>query len=355
MGAYNLFRGQHCCENDYLLNHVLKQQWGFKGLTMSDWGGVHSTALAATNGMDLEMGSRPPYESNYLGSAFLAGLKSGQFPMSALDDKIQRHLYVMFQLNLIHDPAVTNTDSEAKGVLSTPEHQDTARRVAEESIVLLKNEKLLPLDAGKLKTIAIIGANATAKFASGGGAANIKAPFEITALEGISNRIGPDVKIIYASGYLPPSGRGRRDRGDVVTAVTNNAALVDEAVAAAKSADVVIYVGGLSHTGGYDTEGSDRRDLKLPSGQDELLEKIVQANAKTVVVFMGGGAVEMGSWLAQIPSVLYAWYPGMEATHWPACSLAMWMPRAACPARSRNSLPILPRTPSTPIPARTAW
>jgi beta-glucosidase len=313
MGAYNLFRGQHCCENDYLLNKILKDDWGFKGLAMSDWGGVHSTELAAMNGMDLEMGTRPPYTNNYLANAFLEGLSSGKFPMSVLDDKVRRHLFVMFKLDMIHDPALTNANVENKGVLSTKEHQDIARRVAEESMVLLKNERLLPLNPAKLKTIAIIGANANAKFASGGGAANIKAPFETTALDGISNRLGRDVKIIYAPGYTSPAGRGRRDRGDAVvatSAISSN--LIAEAVAAAKSADAVIFIGGLSHTGGFDTEGSDRKDLKLPGGQDLLLEKIAAANPKTVVVFLGGGAVEMGSWLQKTPAVLYGWYPGME-------------------------------------------
>jgi beta-glucosidase len=312
MGAYNKFRGEHCCENDYLLNKVLKNEWGFKGLVMSDWSGVHSTDLAAMNGMDMEMGTRPPYSNNYLASPFLAGLNSGKYPMSVLDDKVRRHLYVMFKLNLIHDPADAEKDLTNKGVLSTKEHQEIARRVAEESIVLLKNEKLLPLNSSKLKTVAIIGANAVGKFASGGGAANIKAPYEITALEGISNRLGSGVKIIFAPGYAPPAGRGRRDRGDTVAAATINSNLISDAVAAAKSADAVIFVGGLNHNGGYDTEGSDRRDLKLPGGQDELLNKIVEANPKTVVVFMGGGAVEMGPWLARVPSVLYGWYPGLE-------------------------------------------
>ncbi len=222
MGAYNLFRGQHCCENDYLLNQILKGEWGFRGLVMSDWGGVHSTALAATNGMDMEMGSRPPYQSNYLAAPFLKGLEAGQYPMASLDDKVRRHLYVMFQLSMIHDPAApTNAPVPPQGPLSTKAHQDTSRRVAEESIVLLKNENLLPLDAGHIKSIAIIGANAAAKFAGGGGSANIKAPYEITALEGISNRVGSAVTITYSPGYNAPiagprttrrSGRGHQHR-----------------------------------------------------------------------------------------------------------------------------------------------
>jgi beta-glucosidase len=314
MGAYNLFRGQHCCENKYLLNQVLKGDWGFKGLLMSDWGGVHSTELAALNGMDLEMGTRPPYADNFLANPFLEGLNSGKYPVAVLNDKVRRHLYVMFKLNMIYDPATPAKATDAPGVLSTKEHQEVARRVAEESMVLLKNEGLLPLNPGKLKTVAIIGANAVAKFASGGGAANLKAPYEITAWQGISNRLGGAVKLVYAQGYNAPRDRGRRDRGDVIAkpSFTNSAALIAEAVAAAKSADAVIYVGGLNHSGGYDTEGTDRPDLKLPAGQDDLLAQVVQANPRTAVVFFGGGAVEMGPWLSKTPAVLYAWYPGME-------------------------------------------
>jgi len=312
MGAYNQFRGQHCCENDYLLNKVLKGDWGFKGLVMSDWGGVHSTALAAMNGMDMEMGSRPPYTNNFLAGPFLEGLNSGKYPMSVLDDKVARHLYVMFKLNLIHDPnAPAAADAGPQKVLSTKEHQEMARKVAEESIVLLKNEKLLPLDASRIKSIAVIGVNAVAQFANGGGSANIKAPYEITALAGISNRAGSSVKITFAPGYTPASERGRR--GGAAPTAGANTNLIAEAVAAAKSADVVIFCGGLSHNGGYDSEGSDRRDLKLPGGQDGLLEQIVAANPRTVVVFNGGGAVEMDdAWLSRVPALLYAWYPGLE-------------------------------------------
>src|SRR5471032_148057 len=317
MGAYNQFRGQHCCENDYLLNKVLKGEWGFKGVVVSDWSGVHSTDLAAMNGMDIEMGTRtsPPFDTAHLANPFLDGLKSGKYPMSVLDDKVGRHLYVMFKMNLIKDPAITPVaDTTPKPELSTMAHQETSRKIAEESIVLLKNEKILPLDPSKIKSIAIIGVNAVTKFASGGGAANIKAPYEITTLEGISNRVGSDVKITYSPGYAAPSGRGRQDRGDAVTsAPAADTNLIAEAIAAAKSADVVIFVGGLSHNGGFDTEGSDRKDLKLPGGQDKLLDQIVKANPKTVVVFNGGGAVEMGSWLDKTPALLYAWYGGLES------------------------------------------
>jgi len=316
MGAYNQINGQHCCENERLLNEILKHEWGFKGAVISDWGGVHHTDLAALNGMDIEMGSRQDYDEYYLANPFLEGLKSGKFPVSVLDDKVRRHLYVMFKLNLIHDPSAPPATNVAPPILlSTKAHQEMARKIAEESFVLLKNKDLLPLNAAQTKTIAVIGANAVARFAHGGGSAMIKAPYEITALAGISNYLGGNVKLIYAQGYNPPVGSGRLDfkpEAEETAPPLDSSKLIAEAVAAAKSADVVIYVGGLNHHGGYDTEGADRKDIKLPGGQDGLIQKIVQANPKIVVVLNGGGAVEMDAWLAKVPALLYAWYPGLE-------------------------------------------
>ena len=316
MSAYNQINGQYCSENVHLLKDILKDDWGFQGLVMSDWGAVHHTDLTALNGLDIEMGSGTPYNSNYLAAPFLEGLQTGVYPMSALDDMVRRHLYVMFQLNLIRDPSVPAATNAAPSTpLSTIAHQQIARRIAESAFVLLKNENFLPLDADKTKTIAVIGGNAAAKFCHGGGSANIKPPFEVTALEGISNYVGGKAKIIYAQGYYPPANRGasgNKPDGTKVTAA-DSARLVDEAVATAKAADVVIYVGGLNHRSGFDCEGSDRKNLELPASQDKLLKKIVQANPRIVVVLIGGGAVEMDdSWLSRVPALLYAWYPGME-------------------------------------------
>jgi beta-glucosidase len=317
MGAYNQINGQFCCENEHLLNEILKGEWGFKGLAMSDWGGVHHTDLAALNGMDMEMGSHPPYASNYLAAPFLEELQSGKIPVSVLDDKVRRHLYVMFKLNLIHDPSETNVvaSTTAQTPLSTPEHQETARKIAEESFVLLKNKNFLPLNLAKIKTIAIIGGNADAQFSHEGGSAMIKTPYEITALNGISNYVSGNAKIIYAEGYYPAGNRGRpgRKADGSISTPEDASNLVIEAVAAAKSADVVIYIGGLNRKSGFDSEGVDRKDIKLPAGQDELLKKITAANAKTAVVLIGGGPVEMDkAWLAKTPALLYAWYPGLE-------------------------------------------
>ena len=290
MGAYNKFRGTFCSENDYLINRILKEEWGFKGLLMSDWGATHATAEAAMNGLDLEMGTeKRNYEDYYLAASYRAGLEKSGFPMAGLDDKVRRNLRVLLATHVL--------DPERKhGSLNTPAHQAAARRVAEEGIVLLKNEGgLLPLKTGSLKTIAVIGENATRLHAHGGDSSGIKAFYEVSPLDGILRRAGHDLTVVYSEGYRKGGGPE----------------LAERAVAAAKAADVVLYVGGLNHDSGMDCEGADRKDMKLPFGQDDLIKKLLAANPKTIVV-LEGTIVEMNAWLDQAPAVLQAWYPGME-------------------------------------------
>ena len=289
MGAYNKFRGQHCAENDCLLNKILKGEWGFKGLVVSDWGAVHDTREAALNGLDLEMGTERPYDDFYLANPFLAGLQSGEFPMSVLDDKVRRNLRVMFATHVF--------EGRATGSINTAAHQAKARQVAEQAMVLLKNEgAALPLDPSHIHSIAVIGENATICQAHGGQSSGIKAFYEITPLEGIITRVGDRVNVTYAKGY----GEGAGPE------------LVNQAVRAAKQADVAIVFAGLGHGTNGDTEGSDRKDLRLPEGQDELIEKVRRANPKTIVVLVSGSPVQMDPWLDHVPSVLEAWYSGME-------------------------------------------
>ncbi|PWT90165.1 MAG: glycosyl hydrolase [Blastocatellia bacterium] len=290
MSAYNKFRGKWCSENEYLLNKILKDEWGFKGLVMSDWNGTHSTKGAVLGGLDLEMGTEVlPYERFFMANGFRDGLSSGEFSMSVLDDKVRRNLRQMLETKAV--------EGRGTGAINTKEHQATARRIAEESFVLLKNDNnALPLDPNAVKSIAVIGENAIQLQAYGGGSARIKAFYEITPLEGILRRIGDRVNISFAKGYSDKP----------------NEELASQAVRAASQADVVVYVGGLNHRPGFDAEGTDRKDMKLPYGQDELLSKIVAANPRTIVVLFGGAPVEMGPWLGKVPALLQAWYPGME-------------------------------------------
>jgi beta-glucosidase len=290
MAAYNKFRGAYCAENDYLLNKILKDEWGFKGLVVSDWNATHSTRGSVLGGLDLEMGTvGKPFDEFYLARPFLEGVRAGEFPMSVLDDKVRRNLRVMF--------ATCAFDARPPGSVNTKEHQTSARRVAEESFVLLKNEGgALPLDASKLTSVAVVGENAVRLQAYGGGSSRIKAFYEVTPLEGILRRAGDRVNVTYSAGYGEHAGEDA----------------VERAVRAASQADAVIYVGGLNHSPGLDSEGADRKDMKLPYRQDELLRRVVEANPRTVVVLLGGGPVEMGPWLARVSAVLQAWYPGME-------------------------------------------
>ncbi|HEX3357534.1 MAG TPA: glycoside hydrolase family 3 C-terminal domain-containing protein [Tepidisphaeraceae bacterium] len=307
MGAYNQFRGQHCCENDVLLNKILKGEWKFTGLVMSDWGGVHDTKEAAINGLDLEMGTNKPYDQFYLANAFIDGLKSGEYPMSVLDDKVRRNLRVMFATKVLDK-------DRAQGSLNTHQHQETARKVAEEGIVLLKNEKqTLPLDVKKIRSIAVIGDNATRLQAAGGQSSGLKAFYEVSPLDGVVRRAGRDVNVIFSQGYVVPPSRRRNSTQPVPASGPSAEELRDRAVAAAKSADVAIYIGGLNKEPFCDTEGTDRKDMKLPYGQDDLIRAVVAANPHTVVVLVSGSAVEMDSWLDQVPAVVEAWYGGSEA------------------------------------------
>jgi len=314
MGAYNQYQGEHCCHNDYLLNGILKKEWGFPGAMISDWGGTHDTAQAARNGLDLEMGTHEAYDDYYLGKAFRDGVRNGTYPVALLDDKVRRNLRMLFFIGAV--------DGRRPGSLNTAEHRAVALRAATEGIVLLKNDGgLLPLDPAKLTTVAVIGDNAVRTFAAGINSAGVKAFHEVTALEGITARAGTQLNLVYSQGYRQPDFRRGQKRNvagvsDAAATATSRAearALSDRAVLAAKAADVVIFVGGLSHGPNADDEGTARRDLALPGGQAELIRRVVAANPRTVVALIAGSPVEMDTWLGQVPAVLQAWYGGSEA------------------------------------------
>src|SRR5450432_5922 len=194
MSAYNKVRGVYCSENDYLLKKILKGEWGFKGMVISDWGGTHSTVNAAGNGLDLEMGSRPPYSSYYFADSLLRAVNEGKVSLKTIDEKVHRILWVIFHVSMSQNlPA---------GKMNTPEHSQTVYDIAAESIVLLKNDQhLLPLNASAIGSIAVIGDNAIHTFHLGGFGAGVKAKYEITALAGLQNRIGGRVALKFAQGY----------------------------------------------------------------------------------------------------------------------------------------------------------
>ncbi|HLP07862.1 MAG TPA: glycoside hydrolase family 3 C-terminal domain-containing protein [Opitutaceae bacterium] len=313
MGAYNKFRGQYCCHNAYLLNDVLKGEWGFRGLVMSDWGGTHSTAEAARDGLDLEMGTRGPYADYFLAAPFRAGIERGEFPLALLDDKVRRNLRVLL--------ATRALDARPAGALNTRAHQALARQVAEEGLVLLKNSgALLPLDLAKVRRIAVIGDNAVRLQAHGGQSSEIKAFYEITPLAGLLERVDGRADVTFSLGVVAPQYRrlesfdvtGTAEYAEAPDRQLDPAELVERAVAAAQQADVAIVVAGLNHERHNDTESTDRLALELPYGQPELIARVAEANPRTVVVLVAGSPVAMDPWLEKVPAVVQAWYAGME-------------------------------------------
>ena len=307
MGSYNKLRGQWASQNHYLINQILKKEWNFKGFVMSDWNAVHSTEEAYWNGLDLEMGTdlpmlpNPDYDKFFFGNNLLKLIKAGKLSEHILDDKVSRILYVMFKTGMIDGKLKT-------GDYNTKAHQQTAATVAEEGIVLLKNENsFLPLNRNNIKSIAVIGFNAARKQSMGGGSSQVRAFYEVTALDGIKN-ISGNIKVEYAQGYEIKRGGGA------------NKKMINEAVALAKKSDIVIYVGGSTHgyrydvwaDNAYDAEDVDKPDMDMPFGQDQLLEEILKANPKTVVALLGGGAIDMTKWIDKTPAILQNWYAGME-------------------------------------------
>jgi len=313
MGAYNRFRGDFCCENDYLLNTILKKEWKFPGAVISDWNATHTTRGAVLHGLDLEMGTRGPYADYYLAKAYEEGIKNGTYSMASLDDKVRRNLRMLF--------AAAAIDGRGPGSINTPAHRAAALRANEEGIVLLKNEgRLLPLDPNQVHSVAVIGDNAVRTFAAGVNSAGVKTFHETTVLEGITARLHGQADITFSQGYRgPEQKKGKRDATGVQSAEVLAASaleqqnLADRAVKAAGAAEVVLFIGGLGHGAYGDDEGTDRKDLSLPGHQAELISRLVAANRRTVVVLVSGSPVEMDGWLEQVPAVVEAWYGGSTA------------------------------------------
>lgn len=309
MGSYNQYKGQHCCHNDILLNQILKKEWGFDGVVVSDWGGAHDTKQAALNGLDIEMGSytngmstgrNNSYQYYYLAKPFLTLLQKGDLSQSVVDDKARRVLRLIFR--------TTMSANRPFGRFVCPEHSQVARQIGGEGIVLLKNQQgFLPLKKEKLHTIAVIGDNATRSLTTGGGSSELKVKYEVSPLEAIKAFFGAN-KVVYRQGYAAGSYQWGREMGSSMNADT----LLNAAVEAARGADAVIFVGGLNKNHLQDCEGGDRNNYGLPFGQEKLIGELSKVNPNIVVVLMSGNAVAM-PWLDKVKSVVQAWYIGSEA------------------------------------------
>jgi len=309
MGAYNLFRGEHCCHNDLLLNKILKTEWKFDGVVISDWGGVHNSDQAVNNGLDLEMGTSTngltskatsTYSQYYLANPYLVGLKSGKYSEAVLNDKVSRILRMIFRTTMSYDRPF--------GKFVSPEHSNAARKIAEEGIVLLKNEhQFLPIPVGKYQKIAVIGENATKSLILGGGSSSLKAAYEVSPLQGLIKKYGKE-HIIHSLGYAS----GPSDYGREIKSKLNADSLFNAALELAKNADVVLFIGGLNKNHFQDCEGGDRKNMDLPFGQDKLIAALLKVNKNVAIILNSGNAVSM-PWVNEVPAILQSWHLGSEA------------------------------------------
>ena len=304
MPAYNKVNGYYCSENARLLNEILREEWGFKGMTVSDWGGTHSTMGAALGGLCVQMTG-----DNYFGQALIDSVRNGALDEAVVDAKVRDILRLRFAIEPVPEN-VANTI-----MTSQPETQNVAYEIARKSIVLLKNEgRTLPI-TDDVKKIAIIGQNAVLTTAAGGVGAGVKTLYEISPLEGIRNRAGDKVEVMYAPGYKNYIRKNRwsEDPGPLETTDMSepaDPALLAEAVALAAEADMVIFFGGTNKS--IETEGSDRKNIDLPCGQNEIIRALHEVNPNVVTVLISGGPTDLRILDQYSPAIIQGWWNGME-------------------------------------------
>lgn len=316
MGSYNLYQNQHGCHNKRLLCDILRDEWGFDGVVISDWGGTHDTAEAVENGLDLEFGSwtngltngrSNAYDNYYLANPYLKLLREGKADMATLDNKVRNVLRLIFRTAMKSDKGF--------GSLCSDEHYAAARRIGAEGIVLLRNKgNLLPLDPSKPQNILVVGENAVKMMTVGGGSSSLKVQRETSPLDGLRAQALAGSTVVWERGYVgDPTGEYNGvTSGQDLSESRSADRLIADAADAARRADVVIFVGGLNKATGQDCEDSDRESLALPYNQDAVIEALVAANPRTVVVNVSGNAVAM-PWADKVPAILQAWFLGSES------------------------------------------
>lgn len=321
MGAYNKIRDEHCCQSDFLLKDILREEWGFEGVVVSDWGAVHDTEKAANSQLDVEMSVTSDFDDYFMANPLKKKIEAGEISEEVVDQKVLHILELMICLHML--------DGKRKsGAYNTPEHRQKALEIAEESVILLKNEDhTLPLKKEELKKILLVGRNAEEIHSNNGGSAEIKALYEITPLMGLKTHLGGNVQVDYIEGYEKDPKKEEGDTNWQETSLENGggsvkqqqedealkekrAAMRKAAVEKAKEYETVIYIGGLDHD--HDSEGNDRPDMKLPYEQDELIKELLKVKPDMPVVLIGGTPVEMGEWIDQAKAVVWGWYAGME-------------------------------------------
>ncbi len=317
MGAYNIYKDEHNCHNQWTLNKILKGDWKFDGVVVSDWGGAHDTDQAVKNGLDMEFGSwtnglnegtKNAYDNYYLAVPYIKGIKEGKYGTKELDDKVRRVLRLFYR--------TTMNPNRAQGFLCSESHYAAARRIAREGIVLLQNERnVLPIDVASAKRVLVVGENAVKMMTVGGGSSSLKVQREVLPLNGLKERLQREgIEVDYARGYVGDV-TGNFDgvtTGQDLNDKRSADELIAEAVAKAKEADYVIMFGGLNKSDYQDSEGHDRKSYDLPYDQDKVVEALAKANKRFVYVNISGNPVAM-PWRASVPAIVQGWFIGSEA------------------------------------------
>lgn len=317
MGAYNLYKNEHNCHNQWTLNKILKGDWKYDGVVVSDWGGAHDLEQSVKNGLDMEfgtwtdgltMGATNAYDNYYLSMPYMKAIQEGKFTQKELDDKVRRVLRLFYR--------TTMNPNRPHGFLCSESHYATARQIAEEGIVLLQNRNnVLPINTQKAKRVLVVGENAIKMMTVGGGSSSLKVQREISPLDGLKTRLGKDgIEVDYARGYV---GDVTGNYNGVTTGQNledkrSEAELIAEAVEKAKTADYVIMFGGLNKSDFQDCEGHDRKHYELPYHQDKLIEALAKANRNFVYVNISGNAVAM-PWKAKVAGIVQGWFIGSES------------------------------------------
>ena len=317
MGAYNLYKNQHNCHNDILLNQILKRDWKYDGVVVSDWGGCHNTEEAIKNGLDLEfgswtdgltMGATNAYDNYFMALPYKRLIHEGKYTTKELDEKVRRILRLFYRTTMKREKPF--------GFLCSESHYDAALKIAQEGIVLLKNERnLLPLDLSKSKRILVVGENAIKMMTVGGGSSSLKVQKEILPLDGLAAQCAKfGVQCDYARGYVGDTVQSYNGVtvGRSIAETRSSEELLAEAVEKAKGADYVIVFGGLNKSNYQDCEGHDRQQYGLPYAQDQLLEALAKVNKNLVYVNISGNGVAM-PWVKSVPAIMQGWFIGSEA------------------------------------------